>query len=64
MQLTAHPPLRSGYLDIREAECAEIKDVLKKSHHIAFLSYGRPKGPKRCTKYYKKFKSGQICRED
>ena len=45
------PPVRSGHLDIKDAQCAETKDVLKKSHHIiAFLSYGRLKGPKRCVK--------------
>ena len=28
------PPLRSGHLDIKHAQCAETKDVLKKSYHI------------------------------
>ena len=27
-------PLRSGYLDIKDAQCAETKDVLKISFHI------------------------------
>ena len=39
------PPLfRSGHLDRKDALCAETKDALKKiiSHHIVFLSYGRP----------------------
>ena len=30
-------PLRSGHLDIKDAQCAETKDVLKKSHHIAIF---------------------------
>ena len=28
------PPPRSGHLDIKDAQCAENKDVLKKSYHI------------------------------
>ena len=27
-------PLRSGHLDIKDAQCAETKDVLKMSYHI------------------------------
>ena len=27
------PPLRSGHLDIKHAQCAETKDVLKISYH-------------------------------
>ena len=38
------PSLRSGHFDIRDAQCPEIKDVLKIPYHIAFSSYGRPKG--------------------
>ena len=42
--------LRSGHLDIKDAQYAVTKDVLKKSsHHIALLCYGRPKDPKRCA---------------
>ena len=29
-QLTIRRPLRSGHLDIKDAQCAETKDVLKK----------------------------------
>ena len=38
------PPLKSGHLDMKDAQFDETKDVLKKiiSHHITFLSYGRP----------------------
>ena len=27
------PPLKSGDLDIKDAQCAETEDVLKKSYH-------------------------------
>ena len=40
--------LRSGHLDIKDAQCAETKDVLKKSYCVFEL--WRPKGPKRCAK--------------
>ena len=38
-------PLRSCHLYTKDAQCAETKDVTEKiiSHHIAFLSYWRPK---------------------
>ena len=41
------PEFRSGHLDIKDAQCAEKK----LSHYIAFLSYARPKGPKRCASF-------------
>ena len=28
------PPLRSGHLDIKDAQCAKTKEVLKKPYHI------------------------------
>ena len=31
---TPSSPLRSGHLDIKDTQCAETEDVLKKSYHI------------------------------
>ena len=41
-----HPTIRSGHLDIKDAQWAENKDGRKIliSHHIAFGRHGRPKG--------------------
>ena len=33
LRVCKHSLLRSGYLDIKDAECAETIDVLKKSYH-------------------------------
>ena len=40
------PPLRSGHLNVKDAQCAETKDVLKKSYHImsSFQVMGVQKG--------------------
>ena len=34
MQTPSPSPIRSGHLDIKYVQCAETKDVVKKSYHI------------------------------
>ena len=54
MKIPPPPPLRSGYLDLKDAQYAETKDVQKKIiSYIAFLSYGRPKRSKKCAIFSK-----------
>ena len=47
MQTPPPPPVRSGHLDMKDAHCAETKDVLKKSYHI--ISRLGAWAPKRCV---------------
>ena len=55
-------PLRSGHLDIKDAQCAENKDVCKISYHIIsrWVAAGVQKGAFWAPKNSFVFKNGQI----
>ena len=56
------PPLRSGQLNIRDAQCTERKDVLKKSYHI--ISRFCVMGVQKMRKKFKKIQKWQNLREE